>query len=96
MHVLPCPECGRKPKIVDCIPGVLGRIANGKGQRKRICHCPNNCSVIPSGYVEHFYFEFLGEGDDNEIYKLWNKAVGRYLHNKDLKWRDKDFSDWRK
>lgn len=40
-------------------------------------------------------FEYEGEGDDNAVYKLWNKAIARYISNEESEWYNRDYSDWR-
>ncbi len=84
MIVEKCPVCGRSPRILDCAPST-------DGTRRRLCGCPKLCSVIsvqalsPEKNVEHWLsdglwsltscFVFRGDGDDNSIYKVWNRAV---------------------
>lgn len=66
------------------------------GIRRRLCKCPNYCCVIPrKDKLDVFYFMFEGEGDSNVIYRLWNKAIARYISNKKLEWYERDYSDWR-
>ena len=70
MYITPCPKCGRMPKIYECIPI--------KGKRHRIICCPNFCSVIPTkenGFFNEFYITYLGNGDDNTLFKEWNKML---------------------
>lgn len=83
MIVEKCPVCGRSPRILDCVPAT-------DGTRRRLCGCPKLCSVIsvqalsPEKNVEPAAdglwsrvscFVFRGDGDDNSIYKVWNRAV---------------------
>lgn len=91
MYVTPCPKCGRIPVIHEGI-----RIKNYKnGIRRRFCLCPNYCSVIPrSDELYTFSFEFDGEGDDNAIFKEWNKAVKCYLENVEKPWFERTY-EWR-
>ena len=83
MIVLDCPECGRQPKITECVPFKSGK-------RRRMCRCPNFCSVIPgklNGF-RSFGLMYYGDGDDNVIWKAWNAAVTRYECSKTLKGYD--------
>lgn len=69
MYITPCPKCGRMPKIYKCIPI--------KEKRHRIIYCPHLCSVVPTkenGFFE-FYVTYLGNGDDNTLFKEWNKML---------------------
>lgn len=82
MFVKPCPKCGRMPKIIECV--------NRKtSKRRRMCHatCYHSCldktilrkfpEVEKSwdGFLKTSHFVFLGEGDNNTIYKIWNEAL---------------------
>lgn len=69
MRIISCPECGRMPKIYECIPV--------KGKRQRIICCPNFCSIFKrkNNGIYEFYITYLGEGDDNALFKEWNKKV---------------------
>ncbi len=67
MRITPCPKCGRIPKIVECC-----RAKNGA--RRRIVFCPNLC-IICTPRVYYTSFTFIGDGDDNAVYKLWNEKV---------------------
>ena len=71
MKIKPCPKCGRKPKIRECVS------VNQK--RKRLVGCPNYCSVItsddPYRRVKDSWFVHIGNEDDNFIYKLWNDRI---------------------
>lgn len=87
MRVSKCPICGRLPKIEECHPF--------KNKRRRMCFCPNLDSVIPcSDHLNHSWFIYCGDGDDNSIFKLWNAAINRYNLNKEKPWFEKDFSAW--
>lgn len=84
MFVKPCPKCGRMPIIKECMP-------TKDGVRRRMClaKCYHSClspDIIYSNKnveqdIYHFaykrtpFFVFLGEGDDNTIYKIWNEAL---------------------
>lgn len=68
MRITPCPKCGRIPKIVEC-----RRAKNGA--RRRLVSCPNLCAVICSPRLYDSHFIFIGDGDDNTVYKLWNEKV---------------------
>ena len=87
MQVYKCPLCGRPPKITECRPH--------KGNRRRMCQCPALDSVIP--YPDHInrpWFIYVGDGDDNAIFKVWNQAIERYKSNSAKRWFDRDFSPW--
>lgn len=59
--------------------------------RRRLIRCPNYCSVLvplrdvdddrvekspwDNKWVKSSWLIFLGDGDDNAIYKLWNKYI---------------------
>ena len=68
MRITPCPKCGRIPKIVECC-----RVKNGA--RRRLVFCPNFCTIIRSPRLYASSFIFIGDGDDNAVYKLWNEKV---------------------
>lgn len=70
MNIKPCPKCGRTPKIFECN-------RNGKQQRTRIIWCPNHCDVISQGgkRLKAGWIRYVGDGDDNAIYKIWNDRV---------------------
>lgn len=84
MIVKPCPKCGRKPIIKECM-------SSKDGVRRRMClaKCYHSCLSTDTIYsnksveqnIYHFaykttpFFVFLGEGDDNNIYKIWNEAL---------------------
>ena len=88
MRINACPKCGRQPKIEEwwTINGV----------RRRGCHCPNFCSVVPSSksHLDTYGFGYLGEGDDNAIYKLWNLATDKYSASIRVPWYKRDWSPW--
>lgn len=82
MIVKPCPKCGRMPKIIECV--------NRKtSKRRRMCHATCYHSYLDKtilrkfpevekswdGFFKTSHFVFLGEGDDNTIYKIWNEAL---------------------
>lgn len=90
MYVTPCPKCGREPKIEECLPNRKYK----NGIRRRICMCPNYCSVIPQNNMYSFMFTFEGDGDDNVIYKEWNKAIKCYLNNINKPWYERNYN-WR-
>lgn len=68
MRITPCPKCGRIPKIAEC-----GRAKNGV--RRRFVFCPNFCTISCPPRLYHCFFTFIGDGDDNAVYKLWNEKV---------------------
>ena len=77
MYVKPCPKCGRMPKITE------GRSFKD-GTRRRFIKCPNYCSVITPDRITFSFRPFglndcsimyIGDGDDNAIYSLWNKRL---------------------
>lgn len=86
MVIKACPKCGRKPKIEEGIPI--------NGARRRICRCPNYCSVFPNFRLRVYdtSFIFVGEGDDNAILSIWNKCIDRYNLNTPKEWFERDFS----
>lgn len=87
MRITPCPICGREPKITEC--------RSFNNIRRRSCHCPELDSVIPyPDNLNKFGFIYIGNGDDNAIFKLWNLAIQRYQENKPKDWFDRDFSRW--
>ena len=64
-----CPKCGRKPVIYECAP-------TKAGVRKRLVCCPNHCYIFQTdGIIPDFMFTFFGEGDNNTIYKEYNKRI---------------------
>ena len=71
-----CPKCGRIPKIHEAIPFK-------NGTRRRFIGCPNYCYVLKpqtnKGFFSNFLGDysclFIGEGDDNQIYKMWNENL---------------------
>lgn len=73
MYVKPCPKCGRTPKINDCI---------SNKERVRVIYCPNFCS-LPHCFdnrrsekmISTFMLRYVGDGDDNSIFKVWNDVV---------------------
>ena len=88
MRVSSCPICGRQPKIKYCVP-------RKDGTSRRMCECPSYDSVVPgSDYLNHPWFIFIGDGDDNAIFSQWNKAIERYRQNIKKDWFDRDFSPW--
>ena len=66
MKITPCPKCGRMPKIIE---GCRAK----NGARRRIVFCPNYCTISCTPYYSSFIF--IGDGDDNTVYKLWNEKV---------------------
>ena len=62
MRIEPCPVCGRRPVVEELHE-------RPKGIRRRMCHCPNLCSVIPCVHKEYYQFAFIyvGNGDSNTI-----------------------------
>lgn len=71
MRIEPCPRCGRTP-VIEELPELR------RGIRRRMCHCPQLCSVIPYRYHYQFVFIYEGDGDDNGIFRNWNNAVRFY------------------
>lgn len=73
MKIKPCPVCGRKPKIRECVAL--------KGQkRRRMIGCPNYCTVITlndhyHAPIKDSWFIYIGDGDDNTLYKIWNDRI---------------------
>lgn len=79
MVVKACPKCGRMPKIAECV--------SRTDIRRRICKCPNYCSVVSTSCTDKninfistnldytFAFIYCGDGDDNKIYSIWNKQL---------------------
>ena len=79
MIVKPCHKCGRLP--------IINELPKFRGQRRRMIRCPNYCSVLHGyinevniekdtwGHYKRWAFIFVGEGNDNSIYKLWNKFL---------------------
>ena len=68
MRITPCPKCGRMPKIVE---GCRAK----NGARRRIVFCPNFCTISYTPRFCYSSFIFIGDGDDNTVYKLWNEKV---------------------
>lgn len=70
MRIKPCPQCGRAPKIQECMQ-------TKNGTRRRLVKCPNFCDIFKSEkrILKDWYFIFYGDGDDNEIYKVWNEKI---------------------
>ena len=83
MHIMPCPVCGRQPKITECV--------SYTDKRRRMCSCPNYDGILPSyNGGKRSFFIYIGEGDNNDIYKLWNNAIEYYNQNKEtLGWNYK-------
>jgi hypothetical protein len=85
MKITPCPICNKFPKILQCVPFK-------DGTQRRMCKCPSYDSVIPQpNSFPQPWFVFIGDGDNNAIYKEWNKAVKSYSENPDAihaKWTD--------
>lgn len=72
MYIIPCPKCGRQPKIEECNTNKKYK----NGIRQRLCGCPKMCSVIPcSDNINRGWFVFEGESDDNKIYREWNQKI---------------------
>ena len=88
MKIMKCPRCGRYPKIYECV--------SAKKVRRRLCMCPSYCSVVPykHGRGNTFGFLFIGDGDDNAIFRNWNMAIGRYIEDEKKPWRDRGCSPW--
>ena len=60
-----------------------------------LVQCPNYHSVIPTQtWINQFYFVFVGDGDDNKIFKEWNKAIERFKKNDGIPWYDQDRTPW--
>jgi hypothetical protein len=75
MYIKPCPKCGRMPKITE------GHSFKN-GTRRRFIGCPNYCSVLePQNLYHTFAYScwntYIGDGDDNAIYSLWNERLIR-------------------
>ena len=68
MRIAPCPKCGRIPKIVESC-------CAKNGARRRIVSCPNTCIISFTPRLYYSSFVFIGDGDDNTVYKLWNEKV---------------------
>lgn len=70
MKITPCPKCGRIPKISE-------GISTSQNLRRRFIGCSNFCSVIPTDkhYWKDSWFLYIGNEDDNTIYKIWNEKV---------------------
>ena len=88
MYITACPICGRQPKIIECV--------SYTDKRCRMCGCPSYDSILPgrNGFRQSF-FVYVGDGDDNDIYKLWNAAVEYYNKNKDIiKYRSYKVPAW--
>ena len=70
MRITSCPKCGRMPKIYE-------GISTSQNLRRRLIGCPNFCSVIPTDkhYWKDSWFLYIGNEDDNTIYKIWNEKV---------------------
>lgn len=80
MVVEKCPVCGRDPAIEE----FNSYFSKDKRIRRRECKCPNLCSVIPRrGHWYTFAFIFIGDGDDNKIFKLWNSAIKEWKRNRE-------------
>lgn len=73
MRIEPCPCCGKAPVIEELHE-------RPKGIRRRMCHCPNLCSVIPCVHKKYYQFAFIyvGNGDSNAILRNWNSGVRYY------------------
>ena len=93
MFVESCPKCGRLPKIVECC--VNQKYKNGI--RRRLCECPNLCSVIPcKDGLNHGWFEFDGDGDANVMYRQWDLAIELYRENLTKPWYERVYNEtWR-
>lgn len=86
MFVEPCPKCGRQPIIDD--------YCSHNGIRRRGCICPRYCSVVPGyDHLNSCGFVFLGDGDDNDIFKRWNKAIAQFKSNQNKRWFEEEY-DW--
>jgi len=83
MIVKPCPICGRMPKIEECRP------INSK--RRRLCFVSCYHSAIPNKWHYSPWFIYTGDGDNNSIYKIWNRAITVYEEDKDLDWCEKRY-----
>lgn len=79
MYIIPCPKCGRYPKIRE-LP-----VNTKSGERRRAIGCPNYCSVLPVQRIVHgvdlgvdltWILILDGSGDDNVLYRMWNERVG--------------------
>lgn len=82
MRVNSCPICGSSPKIEEYM--------NKNGVRRRGIMCPRLCSVIPrKNKTNTFSIVYRGDGDANQIYKVWNKYTDLYLKNKDIPWYER-------
>lgn len=82
MYIKKCPKCGRIPVIKEAV---------SKTYRRRICCDPCYSSKLDQiklakyscietnpwdSYIYgHPWFIFIGEGDNNAIYKIWNEAL---------------------
>lgn len=89
MRITPCPVCGRQPKIIECV--------SYTDKRRRMCRCPSYDGILPgpNGFKRSF-FVYVGDGDDNDIYKLWNKAIEYYNQNKKtLSWNYYEVPEWK-
>ena len=87
MRIKPCPKCNRLPVITEC--------KQRNGVRRRLIKCPNYCAcLLPLRYIDDSRVEkppfenkwgnsamlvFLGDGDDNAIYKVWNSSITEWF-----------------
>ena len=83
MRIKPCPNCNRLPVITEC--------KQRNGVRRRLIKCPNYCSCLlplhdidddrvekppwSDQWINSAMLVFLGDGDYNAIYKVWNKSI---------------------
>ena len=83
-----CPVCGRQPKIIECV--------SYTDKRRRMCICPKYDGILPGrNGLRQSFFVYVGDGDDNDIYKLWNAAIEYYNKNKDIiKYRSYKVPAW--
>lgn len=73
MIVKPCPKCGRFPKIEECAPS-----KNGTRRRMVIVNCYHPCVYDIGKYSNNCkrpWFVWEGEGDDNTLFREWNKRM---------------------
>ena len=77
MYIKPCPICGSKPQVDECV-------SLDNRTRRRLCMCPNRCSVIFNrDSLPKPWFTVLGSGDRDMVLRIWNKFVDRYNDIKD-------------
>ena len=82
MYIKPCPHCHRLPIIRECVP------YKNKTRRRM---CIDSCYQARIDYNKlkdydcvqqdiycchnNSFFVFIGEGDSNDIFKIWNECL---------------------